>query len=161
GEALAALPVVSATDGHPAELTERNAVLLAHDADITRAAAYLDSGLSVLITCEKLLVEHLASEIAGRAGRQPRFVDAPSGTGGGGGRVELLPILHQLIRDAGPNDVVIIPHLDLLASDSVSVLSAEARELIDVIYEPRQPHSCIFLAFADLSLAIPEVIASR
>lgn len=160
-ETPAAYPVVSAAEGYPAELTERNAVLLAHDSDITRAAAYLDSGLSVLITCEKLLVEHLAHEIAGRAGRRPRFVQAPSDAGSGGRRVELLTTLQQLVHDADPDDVVIIPHLDLLASDSHSTLSTEARELIDVIYAPRQPHSCIFLAFADLSLAIPEVIANR
>lgn len=151
-------PVVGAVDNYPAELTERHAVLLAHDSDITRAAAYLDSGLSVLISCEKLLMEHLTREIAGRAGRRPRFVEIPGSMGAGGRRIELLTILHQHIRDAGPDDVVIIPHLDLLASETHLSLSAETRELIDVLYERT---GCILLAFADLSLAIPEVIASR
>lgn len=150
--------VVAATDSYPSELTERHAVLLAHDADITRAAAYLDSGLSVLISCEKLLVEHLAREIAGRAGRNPKFAEAPTGMGGGGRRLELLTILHQLIREANANDVVVIPHLDLLAADSHLALSGEARELIDVLYERT---GCILLAFTDVSLSIPEVIASR
>ena len=153
----ASVAVVAATDGYPTELTERHAVVLAHDTDITRAASYLDSGLSVLISCEKLLVEHLAKEIAGRAGRQPKFVDA-AGIGGGGRRLELLSVLQRLVRDAHPDDVVVIPHLDLLASDTHLTLSGEARELVDVLYERTE---CILLAFTDLSLSIPEVLASR
>ncbi len=149
--------IVAAADGYPSELTERHAVLLAHDADITRAASYLDSGLSVLISCEKLLVEHLAREIAGRAGRQPKFAEAAEATGGGR-RIELLTALQKLIRDARPDDVVVVPHLDLLAADSNLALSAEARELIDVLYVRTE---CILLAFTDPSLAIPEVVASR
>lgn len=148
--------IVAAADGYPDELTERRAVLLAHDADITRAASYLDSGLSVLISCEKLLVQHLTKEIAGRAGRKPKFVE--SAGSGGGRRIELLTVLQRLMRDAHPDDVVVVPHLDLLASESHMTLSAESRELIDVLYERNE---CILLAFTDPSLTIPEVIASR
>lgn len=155
--APASRAVVAAADGYPDELSERHAVLLAHDADITRAASYLDSGLSVLISCEKLLVQHLTREIAGRAGRKPKFVESGASTGGGR-RSDLLGVLQRLVRDAHPDDVVVVPHLDLLASESHLTLSAEARELIDVLYERTE---CILLAFTDPSLAIPEVIASR
>lgn len=151
-------PVVAATDAYPTELTERHAVVLAHDGEITRAASYLDSGLSVLISCEKLLVEHLAKEIAGRAGRKPKFVEASGGTPGASRRMELLAALQRLVRDARPDDVVVVPHLDVLASDSVFNLSADARELVDVLYERSE---CILLAFTDVSLAIPDVLASR
>ncbi len=93
--------MVAAADGYPDELSERHAVLLAHDADITRAASYLDSGLSVLISCEKLLVQHLTREIAGRAGRKPKFVESGASTGGGR-RSDLLGVLQRLVRDAHP-----------------------------------------------------------
>jgi transitional endoplasmic reticulum ATPase len=152
------LPVVAAADDYPAELTERHAVVLAHDVAITRAASYLDSGLSVLVRCEKLLVEHLAKEISGRAGRKPKFVEVSGGSAVASRRIELLAALQRLVRDSHRDDVVVVPHLDLLASDSQFSLSGEARELIDVLYERS---GCILLAFTDISLAIPDVLASR
>ena len=151
-------PVVAAAEGYPTDLTERHAVVLAHDGAITRAASYLDSGLSVLVRCEKLLVEHLAQEIPGRAGRKPKVVEASGGSGAASRRMELLVALQRRIRDAHIDDVVVVPHLDLLASDNQFSLSAEARELIDVIYERS---GCILLAFTDVSLAIPDVVTSR
>jgi len=158
--------VVPAPDDHPDELTDRQAVLIAHDYDITRAAAYLDAGLSVLMRCEKLLVEHLAREIAGRAGRVPKFVElageatprgALSGLSGGR-RTELLAVLQAVVRDAKTEDVVVVPHLDLLAGGSDAALSIEARELTDALYERSE---CTLLAFTDPSLTIPEVLADR
>jgi transitional endoplasmic reticulum ATPase len=152
-------PVVAATDDYPVELTERHAVVIAHDGAITRAASYLDSGLSVLVRCEKLLVEHLATEIAGRAGKgKPKFVEVSASPAVAGRRLELLAALQRLVRDAKRDDVVVVPHLDLLASDTQFTLSGEARELIDVLYERS---GCILLAFTDVSLAIPDVLASR
>src|SRR5262249_11151201 len=63
--------------GHPVKLSEREAVLVAHAAKIDQAASYLHGGLSVLIRCDKLLVEHLATEVATRSGRVPRTVQVP------------------------------------------------------------------------------------
>jgi transitional endoplasmic reticulum ATPase len=151
-------PIVAADDDYPTELSERRAVVLAHDGAITRAASYVDSGLSVLVRCDKLLVEHLAKEIAGRAGRRAKFVEVSGGSGVASRRIELLAALQQIVRDAHDDDVVVIPHLDLLASDTQFSLSGEARELIDVLY---QRSGCILLAFTDVSLAIPDVLASR
>ena len=65
-------PAGSADSRHPSQVSDRQAVLVAHAADIASAASYLDGGLSVLIRCEKLLVEHLAEEIAARSGRTAR-----------------------------------------------------------------------------------------
>ncbi|WIM99415.1 ATP-binding protein [Actinoplanes oblitus] len=155
--------VVLADDGHPAELDDRRVVLIAHDLEITRAAAYLDSGLSVLIRCEKLLVEHLVAEIAGRAGRRVRTVEATEPASDVLGiapsrRQQVLAGLQTLVRDAKPADVVVVPHLDLLAGGSDATLNAEARELTDVLYERS---GCVLLAFTDPSLVIPEVLANR
>ncbi len=172
---------VAAGLGHPETLSEREAVLIAHDMEINRAAAYLESGLSVLVRCEKLLVEHLAHEIAGRSGRPQRTLrlvgaagsgssgsdsaalGAPGGFGaatplGGGRRAELLAALQTAVADAKPGDVVVVPHLDLLAGGTDAALTSEARELTDVLYERS---ACVLLAFTDPSLVIPEVLANR
>ncbi|WP_326719932.1 MULTISPECIES: ATP-binding protein [unclassified Streptomyces] len=153
--------------GHPERLSERQAVLAAHDVDINTAATYLSSGLSVLVRCEKLLVEHLAGEIAGRSGRPQRMVRA-AGTGTAAGdpmrqlapdrRGALMTALQTEVAQVQPGDVVVIPHLDLLAGGSDAALSAEARELTDVVYERS---GTVLLAFTDPSLVIPEVLASR
>ncbi|ONH35820.1 ATP-binding protein [Protofrankia sp. BMG5.30] len=173
-DADAAGPAAAAESGYPETLSEREAVLIAHDTEINRAAAYLESGLSVLVRCEKLLVEHLAHEIAGRSGRPQRtprpaggaataVPGTPSGPGeatplGGGRRAELLAALQAAVADAKPGDVVVVPHLDLLAGGSDAALTSEARELADVLYERS---ACVLLAFTDPSLVIPEVLANR
>ncbi len=158
--------------GHPETLSEREAVLIAHDMEINRAVAYLESGLSVLIRCEKLLVEHLAHEIAGRSGRPARMLRLGGGSAasgmasglgdatplGGGRRAELLAALQVAVTDAKPGDVIVVPHLDLLAGGTDATLTSEARELTDVLYERS---ACVLLAFTDPSLAIPEVLANR
>jgi transitional endoplasmic reticulum ATPase len=151
--------------GHPASLSEREAVLIAHDLEISRAAAYLESGMSVLIRCEKLLVEHLATEIAGRSGRHQQAVRLPVSTAeagpagfGAGRRADLLALLHAAVTDAPDEDVVVVPHLDLLAGGSDAALTSEARELTDVLYERSER---VLLAFTDPSLVIPEVLAGR
>ncbi|MPY58425.1 ATP-binding protein [Streptomyces spongiae] len=153
--------------GHPERLSERQAVLAAHDIDINTAATYLASGLSVLVRCEKLLVEHLAGEIAGRSGRPRRMVRV---AGGGSGtpdpirqlapdrRAALMTSLQTEVAQAQSGDVVVIPHLDLLAGGSDAALSGEARELTDVVYERS---GTVLLAFTDPSLVIPEVLANR
>lgn len=151
---------------HPSRLTEREAVLIAHAADIDQAAAYLEGGLSVLIRCEKLLVEHLATEIAAKSGRTGQRVQAPTDQPaapdpigmGGGRRAELMAALQQTIADANSGDVVVVSHLDLLAGGSDATLSSEARELTDLLYERSDR---IILAFTDPSLVIPEVLANR
>jgi len=150
---------------HPERLTEREAVLLAHDVEINQAAAYLASGLSVLVSCEKLLVEHLAAEIAGRSGRSMRTVriapgtDAPALGGlGGGRRSELVTAMQTAVLQAADGEVVVVPHLDLLAGGTDPGLTGEARELTDVLYERS---GCVLLAFVDPSLKLPDVLNDR
>ena len=153
---------------HPTRLTERDAVLIAHRYEIDQAAAYLESGLSVLIQCEKLLVEYLAKEIAVRSGRQPRMVEIaaepdplPAGLGGMGGgnrRSQLVGALQQTIANAVDGDVVVVPHLDLLAGGSDTSLTSEARDLTDLLYERS---GVVVLGFTDPSLVVPDVLAKR
>ncbi|HET9895625.1 MAG TPA: ATP-binding protein [Streptosporangiaceae bacterium] len=154
--------------GHPSKLSDRQAVLVAHAGEIEQAASYLDGGLSVLIRCEKLLVEHLAGEIATRSGRPAHEIQAVAaggpggsdlmGLGGGGRRAELIAALQRTIAEAGAGDVIVVPHLDLLAGGTDATLSGEARELTDLLYERSER---VILAFTDPSLVIPEVLANR
>jgi transitional endoplasmic reticulum ATPase len=167
GHAEAAPAVAQDPGGYPVRLSDREAVLAAHAADINEAASYLDGGLSVLIRCEKLLGEHLAREIIARSGRVGQQVraSAPGEAGasdsqgfGGGRRADMMSALQRALADANPADVIVIPHLDLLAGGSDATLSGEARELTDMLYERTER---IVLAFTDPSLVIPEVLASR
>ncbi|TQS46759.1 ATP-binding protein [Cryptosporangium phraense] len=157
--------VIVAGVDHPAELSDRDAVLLAHDLEITAAAGYLERGLSVLVRCEKLLVEHLAEDIVGRSGRDAVHVRAaateqPAGPFGMSAdrRTMLLAALQQAVADAKPQDVLVVRHLDLLAGGTDATLTAEARELTDVLYDRSDR---VLLAFVDPSLVVPEVLANR
>ncbi|MFI5893092.1 ATP-binding protein [Actinoplanes sp. NPDC051513] len=151
--------------GHPDKIDEGAAVRIAHKPDIEKAAQYLDAGLSVVVQCEKLLVEYLAREITSGSGRRPVIVrpdpaSAQKDFGGmqGGRRQQSLQALQEAVRHAKEDDVVVVPHLDLLAGGSDAALNSEARELTDVLYDSS---SCVLLAFVDPSLVIPEVLANR
>ncbi|MEY9927469.1 transitional endoplasmic reticulum ATPase [Catenulispora sp. GP43] len=157
-------PPLYAKPGHPETLSEREAVLLAHTPEINRAAAYLERGLSVLIRCEKLLVEHLAGEMAGRSGRPSQQIraagtDAPILPGlGSNSRADVLAALKDAVTRAAPGDVLVVPYLDLLAGGTDSALSSEARDLTEALYEQAE---CVLLGFIDPSLNVPEVLANR
>jgi transitional endoplasmic reticulum ATPase len=147
---------------HPEVMDEGTAVRIAHDNDIDLAASYLDSRLSVLVRCEKLLVEHLAVEIAGRAGGEVHVVEPRepkvAAMGQGGRRQDVLAALQSAVRNAKDLDIIVVSHLDLLAGGSDAALGQEARELTDVLYERSK---VVLLAFVDPSLVIPEVLANR
>ncbi len=151
---------------HPERLGEREAVLIAHSEEIAVAAGYLRQGMSVLIRCEKLLVEHLAQRIATLAERPARKIEVEAAAvadplaalGGGSRRSGLIAGLAKAVKDAVPGDMVIIQHLDLLGGGTDASLSSEGREITDLLYE----HSDrVLLAFTDPSLTIPEVLANR
>jgi ATPase family associated with various cellular activities (AAA) len=152
---------------HPKSLSERAAVLIAHSEEIEVAAGYLKQGMSVLIRCEKLLVEHLAQRIATLAERPARMIEVEAAgaaadpfaaLGGGSRRSGLIGGLEKAVKDAVPGDMVVIQHLDLLGGGTDASLSSEGREITDLLYE----HSDrVLLAFTDPSLTIPEVLASR
>jgi len=151
---------------HPKDLSERQAVLIAHSEEIAVAAGYLRQGMSVLIRCEKLLVEHLAGRIATLAQRPAHRIEVEAAAaadpfaalGGGSRRSGMIAGLEKAVKKAVPGDMVIVPHLDLLGGGTDASLSGEAREITDLFYE----HSDrVLLAFTDPSLTIPEVLANR
>ena len=141
---------------------------IAHAEEIAAAASYLEQGMSVLIRCEKLLVEHLATRIATLSGKPAHKIEVEAAAasaagpmaafGGGSRRSDLIAGLEKAVRDSVEGDIVVIPHLDLLGGGTDASLSSEAREITDLLYE----HSDrVLLAFTDPSLTIPEVLANR
>jgi transitional endoplasmic reticulum ATPase len=156
---------------HPDSIRDREAVVLAHEEEISRAASYLEGRLSVLIRCEKILVSHLSEEIAVRAGGVAKFVrldpKAADERSRGGGllggvpssrRSDLMEALLSAVAAARPGELLVIPNLDLLAGGSDSTLNSEARELAEALYEKADS---VLLAFCDPSLTLPEVLAAR
>ncbi|NUT99264.1 MAG: ATP-binding protein [Saccharothrix sp.] len=155
---------------HPERITEEQATQLAHGVEIEAAASLLRADQSVLITCEKILVPHLAEHIVRRAGRDPQLLESdgepeqPSVAGFPAPpstlRQRLLSRLRDLVRQVKDRQVLVVPHLDLLGGGQDGALSNESRELIELLYSTHGSR-CVLLAFADPSLPVPEVLASR
>lgn len=149
-------------DSFPKTISEKDAVRLAYAQEIDTAASFLRAGLSVLVMCEKLVVEHLWQEMALRANLNPIELTVSDEEEGGimprSLRQRQLATLKNLINALKQGDILVIPHLDLLAGGSDSNLPTESRELIELVYKQSDR---LMLAFADRSQDIPEVLAAR
>jgi transitional endoplasmic reticulum ATPase len=155
----------------PDRIEDRQAVLLAYEKEIGAAASFLKAGLSVLIICEKLLVESLWRDIARRGRLEPKYLDVPEDSDVGFGsrslRQRQLAKLKEDVVSLKAGQVLVVPHLDLIGGGSDTNLSGETRELIELLYASTRTDSTIIksarllLAFADPSLDLPEVLAAR
>jgi len=149
-------------DEFPDNITEKDAVRLAYAQEIDTTASFLRTGLSVIVVCEKLVVEHLWREMAQRANLHPIELTVPDEDEGSlmprSLRQRQLATLKNLINTLKQGDILVIPHLDLLAGGSDANLSTESRELIELVYKQSDR---LMLAFADRSQDIPEVLAAR
>jgi transitional endoplasmic reticulum ATPase len=156
----------------PSAITEREATELAYLREISRVASLLRVGLSVLVVCEKIIVGHLWEQMVTGADRRavPLEVDMEpdsaqdesGGMFGGLGatpsfRARQLARLRELLRTQKEGDVVVIPHLDLLAGGSDASLAMETREIVELVFRTEG----IMLAFVDPTLTLPEVVAER
>lgn len=144
----------------PVQLRDRDAVLLAYGREIDSVASFLRSDLSVLVVCDKLVVEHLWRRMAQQAGLRAIPLEGEESEGGvvpRGLRQRQLMALKSLTASLKQGDVLVVSHLDLLAGGDGN-LAGEARELIELLYGASQ---CLLLAFADHSLPLSEVLAAR
>lgn len=171
------------TAEHPAELRDGQAVRTAYWEQIEKVASLLRNGLPVLVVTEKLVVTHLLNEMTGLARLRPVLLEAPRDAAAAAAgdlpaeqevavlsgmaqtlqaeantRVDRLTQLRSLLRHLKENDVVVLPHLDLLCGGQDLGRHAEARELVELLYE--YPDRLV-LAFADSSLPLPHVLAER
>lgn len=156
----------------PETITEGDATRLAYHFYIREAASFLRAGLSVLISCDKLVVPHIARHIVMLSDQEPRVLDVPAPSGEDTAppldmrdqirtaslRQRLLTALRELLQDLAEGQVLVITHLDLLGGGSDSTLANETRDLVDLLYGAKDR---IVLAFSDPSLAVPEVLAAR
>lgn len=164
-------PAVS-TD-YATAITPAQATHWAYAEEIETAASFLRANLSVLVVCDKLVVEHLYGPIVRQAGLTADVLRLPKPDEGGGImqrslRQLQLAKLKELITDLKKGSVLVLPHLDLLAGGSDSNLPTESRELIELAYAhgdssdtPTQQNDRLILAFTDRSMELPEVLAAR
>jgi transitional endoplasmic reticulum ATPase len=156
-------PATIESGTHPDALSEDDAVRLAYGDEIERIASFVATGLSVLVRCDKLVVRYLWPRICRTARVQPLVLDVSSQENDTGQvprslRQRQLSRLRTLLHDVKAGQVLVLPHLDVLAGGVERLLTNEAGELTELLYEwPDRP----ILAFADRNLLVPEVIAAR
>ncbi|MCP4697645.1 MAG: ATP-binding protein [Gammaproteobacteria bacterium] len=168
GETDAAQSTDSEKDAPQArgKLSEKEATQAAYAREIEDIASFLrtDKGLSALVYCDKLIVPHMWPDIVRKAKRQARLLEIPEEDTGGGGLMERslrqrqLALLKKEIDALKEGQVLVIPHLDLIAGGSENSLSNEAREITEIVYKYTDR---LILAFADRSMSIPEVLSAR
>ncbi|MFF3329843.1 ATP-binding protein [Streptomyces sp. NPDC002888] len=171
---------------HPAELRDGQAVRSAYWEHIEQVASLLRNGLPVLVVTEKLVVTHLFTEMTSLAELRPVLLEDPQDAAAAavedppagqevavlsgmsamahtfqaeaGTREDRLSQLRTLLVHLKERDVIVLPHLDLLCGGQDLGRHAEARELVELLYE--YPDRLV-LAFADTSLPLPHVLAER
>ena len=140
-------------------LSLKEAVSVTYAKEITDIAAVLSVGLSALVRCDKIIVEWLWQEIISQSTLKAVILEVSDLGDVQSSLLQYqLSILKSKIEKLKKNEVLVVPHLDLLAGGSAIVPTDLAREFIELVY---RKSDCPILAFTDISLDIPEVLASR
>lgn len=161
GTAADGMSVVIAETQLPQELTAEAAVEAAYAATLAEVASDLVRGLPVLVECDKDLMPFLFMNVRARL-RQHQlrclFLDGrtpPEGQQIPQGLIAtMIGQLRDAVRGAVEKRVVVLPHLDLLAT-SQGALTTEAKEVIALLYENPE---LVWLGFKDPSFPLPSVI---
>ena len=152
----------------PEELRAAEAVEAAYRDELDQIREKLTQGLSVLVECDKELVSHLYLALRGRfkgddSGPGLRLVSGHGSADGGEGAGPVLQtfmqrILGQLreaVYSGSREEIVVLPHLDILTTTTRSGLSAETREAAALMYENPEIR---FLGFKDPSFELAGVV---
>lgn len=152
-------------DRLPTDLTADDAVEAAYGTDLDEVRDKLTQGLSVLIECDKQLTLYLYKALRGRlraaTGERSRRLTLLSGQSTGGEELRgtlmqrILTQLQDAVFGGDADEILVLPHLDILTTTTRSGLSVETREAAALLYE--NPDA-VFLAFKDPSFDIPKVI---
>ena len=137
------------------------AVELAYREELARIVNKLSLGLSVLIEAEKQLTLYLYKAL------RKRLKECNSGLScnlisGHDSGAQMSTLMQRVIKQlqnavftSTGNEVLVLPHLDILATTSRTGLNAESRETAALLYENPQ---VVFLGFKDPSFELPKVI---
>ncbi len=141
----------------PQELTPQQAVAAGYSAELALISEKLQHRLPVLIECEKQLFEYVYALLRERLSPPNGAWNLALVDGRGLPQPTLLgrltAHLAQAVRAAtGERELIVVPHLDLMTTTTESMLTAEAREVICLLYENPE---AVFLAFKDPSLSLP------
>ena len=149
----------------PLELSTSHAVEAAYPAELARAEVALSRRLPVLIECEKELVPWFYKSLRDRLkARGARCIyldgrpapDAPPSPIPMGLVATMVAQLRDAVRGGAGDRIVVMPHLDLLTT-STGGLTAEAREVIPLLYENPE---ILWVGFKDPAFPLPDPIAS-
>jgi len=150
----------------PTELSLEDAIEAAYRDDLDVIQTKLSQGISILIECDKQLSIHLYMALRARlrnaqselrlrliSGHVQNSTDPAAAN-----QTLMQRILRQLqeaVFSGAENEVLVMPHLDILTTTTRSGLSAETREAAALLHE--NPNAC-YLAFKDPSFELPKVI---
>ncbi|MEZ6121750.1 MAG: AAA family ATPase [Planctomycetaceae bacterium] len=157
------MTVTVAESNLPLELSVEQAVEHAYSGTLAETASDLQRGLPVLIECDKDLMPFLFMNVRNRLRQhdlrclfldgRPRAEEQnsmmPQGLIG-----TMISQLRDAVRGSVERRVVVLPHLDLLAT-SQGGLTTEAKEVVALLYENPE---LVWLGFRDPSFPLPSVI---
>ncbi|MEA1922466.1 MAG: ATP-binding protein [Pseudomonadota bacterium] len=143
----------------PRKLSDNEAVRCAYREEMDSISDYLRHGLSVLVTCEKMLTEYLYELVCHQAGKKPvldaaRPEEMRSGLSGEldramQGGYSNLPVL---LRNLKTDEILVLRSLDLVDEGAT----------IETLYErTRDGEKPQLLAFLDPSLEVKKVLSDR
>jgi hypothetical protein len=160
-------------DAFPESLSDGEAVRRAYAAEIVKIGRYLSSDLSVLVVCDKVLVEHIYRHAVRHSNKRPTLEGDPGAADtddrGSGGLLQReiagvqtrIAKLGQMLAGIKPDQVLVLRHLDMLAGGTTEgPLTPEARLLTEMLYRS-QEFTPTLLGFADPSTDLPKVLADR
>ena len=149
----------------PSSLDLQQAVEAAYPAELADIAGNILRGLPSLVECDKELAPFLFMSIRTRLRERnvkciyldarPREAEAQgAGTVPMGLIGTMISQLREAVRGAVEKRVVVLPHLDLLTTNTGG-LTGESREVIPLLYENPD---LVWLGFKDPSFPLPKVI---
>ena len=147
----------------PLEISLGGATEAAYPQELARVEEALLQRLPVMVECDKELVPYFYAAMRNRLKKRDLLcayldgrpaADAPPTMVAAGVIATMIAQLRDAVRGPVGERVVVLPHLDLLATSSGG-LTAEAREVIPLLYE--NPN-ILWLGFKDPSFPVPKVI---
>ena len=156
-------------DQLPRELDELTSVERVYREDLDWIEAKITQGLSVLVECDKQLTfwvyRALRARIRRRSGADARGLRLVTGHATpGDARALNLTTMQRMIRElrdavfsGETNDVIVLPHLDVLTTTTRSGLTGDSREAAALLFENPD---VTYLGFKDPNFDLPRVIVS-